>query len=464
MSELKYVIFFGVLFVGVPVNLMLATKFPKYEKFLWFLLLFFTCNMIDINFISYEHYRGTSRGFEIGMVDIIVFSLWAIMRSRQEEYPLQTPPGTVLFWIYWAFSALSMANAAVPLYSMFELWKMVRMYIFFYVVYNTLRRWSDFDDMMRYISYVILFITYVVMKQKYIEHIFQTYGPFPHQNSLVMYMILFGALMLGYLLNKNDAKLTYWLPVFGMAGIDIISTLSRAGMALFILSASVIFMLSYATKFSLRKLGITVVFIILGAGVLYKASDTIIERFETAPEESANVRVVLAIAARKMADDSFIGVGLNNFGLKINPPYPYGNHIPRKDAYEKGGLVETAYMMIAAETGWHNLVIFMTLLLYMYFKNMSNYFRMKTHEYRYLSIGIAGGLLSVYIETTLEWVLKQTNNFYQLIFIFAIIGAVGRLLDEEQAAKDKLEEEEQQRLIAERNRILLEAKEKRRGR
>ena len=381
-----------------------------------------------------ENYRGTSKGFEIGMVDIVVYSLLAIVIGRREEYPLQFPPGTTLYFMYFFFSFLSIINSDVLVYSFFELWKKLRMYIFFYVVYNMIQKYEDLDYIMLFISFITAYVTLIVLKQKYLLGIFQTYGQFPHQNSLVMYMIVFGSLILAYLLNNNKIKLYYWLGAFGAAAIDIISTLSRGGMALFALSISIIFLFSYSNKMSLRKLGITLLFIVLGSGVLYKASDTILERFDSAPTESLDVRIVLAIAAQNMANDKILGVGLNNFGLKINPPYPYGNHIPRKDAYEKGGLVETIYLMIAAETGWHNLFIFVIFLLYFYFKNIVNYFKMKNNPYRFLPLGLIGALTSIYIQSTLELALKQTNNFYQLMFVFALIAVVSKLIKRENLA------------------------------
>jgi hypothetical protein len=440
MSELKYVIFFAIFFTGIPFNYIMAKKFPQYEYVLWFLMIFFTCYMVDINFVSHETYRGTSRGFEIGMVDIIVFSMLAVVIGRKDEHPLKMPPGSIIYFFYFFFSLISIINSAVVVYSFFEIWKMIRMYIFFFVAYNMIRSYEDIKKLMLFISFIVIYITFVVLKQKYLLGIFQTYGPFPHQNSLVLYLHVFGGMLLGYLLNNKDLKLYYWLPVFGMAGIDIISTLSRAGLAMFAFSAIIIFFFSYTNKFTLRKLGITMMFLVLGSAVLYKASDSILERFETAPEESADVRVVLAIAAQNMANDKLLGIGLNNFGLKINPPYPYGNHIERKDDDEKGGIVETIYLLVAAETGWHNLVVLLTFFFYFYFKNLRNYFRLKGNsEIRGVSIGLIGGLSAIYVQSTLEWSLKQTNNFYEIMFVFALIGAISRILDTE---KEKKEEEE----------------------
>ena len=430
MFELKYIVFFLVLFIGVPIGVIFAQRFQHVEKFLWFLLLFFTAKTEDINFFSMETYRGTSRGFEIGLVDITALILFFVLLTRRDKYPIKIPPGTTLYFIYFSFSFISIINSDVYIYSFFELWKMLRMYFYFFVVYNLVRSFKDMEEFLKYMLIIVAFITFIVLKQKYLEGMFQTRGPFPHQNSLVMYMIVYGSIFLAYLLNVKKAKIYVWIVAFGAVTVDIISTLSRGGMAVFSISLLIIFLLSYKNGITLRKVGVTLLFFVMATGVLYKASDTIMERVRTAPEESLNVRVVLAQAAQNMANDKVFGVGLNNFGLKINPPYTYGEHIERKDD-EKGGLVETVYLMVAAETGWHNLVVFATFLLFFYFKNIKNYLKMrkgKFQKYRYLPIAFIGCLTSIYLQSTMEWVLKQTNNFYQLMFIFALIAVTSELL------------------------------------
>lgn len=431
MFELKYIIFFLVLFIGVPIGVIFAKRFIYIEKFFWFLLLFFTARTEDINFISMETYRGTSRGFEIGLVDITAMILFFVIYSRKDKYPITLPPASSLYFIYFAFSLISIMNSDVYVYSFFELWKMVRMYFYFFVVYNLVRSFYDIEDFFKYMVIIVGFITIIVLKQKYLEGMFQTRGPFPHQNSLVMYMIVYGSIFLAYLLNVKDAKIYVWIVAFAATAVDIISTLSRGGMAVFSISIFIIFLLSYRDKFTLKKLGITLLFFICATGILYKASDTIMERIKTAPKESLNVRVELAHAAQNMANDKIFGIGLNNFGLKINPPYNYADHIERKDDDEKGGIVETVYLLIAAETGWANLFVFISFLMFFYFKNIKNYIALKKgklKKYRYIPMAFIGCLTSMYLQSTMEWVLKQTNNFYQLMFIFAIIAVVSKLI------------------------------------
>ncbi|MCB5278816.1 MAG: O-antigen ligase family protein [Candidatus Cloacimonetes bacterium] len=444
ISHLKYIVFFSTLFIGVPISYYLAQKFQIVERLVFFLMMFFTVRMEDINFISRESFRLTSRGFEIGLVDICTFVIFLLILKRRHQFHLHLPPGTWLYFTYFLLSFISIVNAAVPLFSYFELWKMLRMFFYFYVVYNYVNSYKQFNDFMRGVAAITIFIFIEVMKQKYLEGRFQSFGPFPHQNSLVMFSIILGSLMFAFLLNKKDIsfmRFSSWVLFFAMTSISIISTLSRAGLVLYVFAIGLILGLSFLSGITSKKVIITVLLIIVSLAILAKAWNSISERFRTAPEESANVRKDLAVAAVKMANDKFLGVGLNNFGVKINPPWQYSNHIEMHnpdDEDEQNGLVETIYLMIAAESGWHTLFAFLVFIFYFYFLNIKNLLRYKGTDYQYFSIGLAGGLLAIYLESTLEWVLKQTNNFYQLMLIFAMIGVMTKLEKRYQAHKMKI--------------------------
>jgi hypothetical protein len=335
-----------------------------------------------------------------------------------------------------------MRNAENTLFSWFELWKMVRMYAYFWTIYNYIRDERTLNLFMRCVAAITLYVFSEVIRQKYLFHQFQVAGPFPHQNSLVMYMIIFGSIIFSYLLNNKEhstTKTLIWIGFFGMTAVNIISTLSRAGMVLFLVSIAIILLMSFNAGYSPKKVIITLVLGLFSLLILARAWDSITERFETAPEASANTRIDLAIAAQKMANDKTLGVGLNNFGVKINPPYPYSTNIPmhdEEDPDEQNGLVETIYLMIAAECGWHTLGIFFLLIFYFYFLNLRNYVRYKNHAYQFISIAFLGGLLAIYLESVLEWVLKQTNNFYQLMLVFAIISVMYRM-DKEHSVKKR---------------------------
>ncbi|HNX00323.1 MAG TPA: hypothetical protein PLE74_07755 [Candidatus Cloacimonadota bacterium] len=403
------------------------------ERIIFFLMIFFTVKMEDINFVSRETYRGSSRGFEIGLVDICTMIIFLLVWNRRFKFKLSMPPGAPIYFIYLFFSIISVFNSAVVLYSAFEVWKMVRMFIFFWVVYNYFRDLNQLYDLMGGIAAITIYVTYEVLQQKYIMHIFQTSGPFPHQNSLVMYMIIFCSLIFSYLLNKHKMSprnFAMWIVIFGMGAGCIVSSLSRAGMILFGLSCIIILAISLGSGLSYKKVGVTVLLLFMSGLLLFKAWGPITERFKTAPEQSATTRVDLAIAAVKMANDKTFGIGLNNFGVKVNPPYSYSSHIEMynpESEEEKNGLVETTYLMIAAETGWHNLLVFFIFIFYYLFMNIRNYFLYRGSDFQFVPIAFIGGLLAIYLESSLEWVLKQTNNFYQLMLIFAIIAGMHRI-------------------------------------
>jgi len=442
MFELKYLVFFAVLLVGVPAGYLLALKKPLVEKIVFFLMIFFTCRLGEsINFVSHETYRGTSRGFEVTLVDLAGIIIFLLVLTRRTVKIRFFPPGTFLYLLYFGFSAISIINAGEPLYSGFEIWKMIRMYFFFWVLYHYLDSEEKVLLLFRYFAIMIVYIFLVVIDQKYRLHIYQTNGPFPHQNSLVMYMIVINSMMLAKLL-QFDHKLRdigKTLICFGLGSMCIIATLSRGGLTCYALSIAVIMTLAFLRKVELKNVVLLMVMGALGAAVLAMSLNSIITRIKSAPESSKNSRIELAHGAVRMAKDKTLGIGLNNFGLKINDPYPYGDHIPRATSDFKEGLVETTYLMIAAETGWHNLVIFLIFILYFYLRNIYNYWRGKKHPLRFLALGLIGGLLAIYLESTLEWVLKQTNNFYELMLVFALIANFNRIKTTETQNRDEVQ-------------------------
>ncbi len=454
--ELKHIAFFSFLFIGIPVLCLLASQKKWIENAVFFVAIFFTCSLlVHINFVSMEDYRGTAKGFEVTLVDMAMLVLFYLVVSRRGQRQLMIfPPGTFIYGLYFIFSAVSIANSAESIYSYFELWKMGRMYLFYWIMCNYLSGEKELMTMLKFIPAVIIYIFLVVLDQKYRMHLFQTNGPLPHQNSLVMYMTIFNTIIFAWLLNSEMSalKTIFILSVFGMGSACIISTLSRAGLMCFGLGCGVTLIFSLINGATFKKFAIVSLIFIGGLAMLIKSADTIIERFTNAPEQSKLTRISLAEAAVKMANDKTFGIGLNNWGIKINPPYSYSDHIERKNDEFKEGIVETVYLLVAAETGWINLCVFLLFILKFYFMNIVNFFKYRKTELVLFSAGLAGGLLSVYLESSLEWVLKQTNNFYQLMLVFAVISAMthirkmnksdGELQDEDETSASLTECEE----------------------
>lgn len=432
LTEYKHVIFYSILLLGVPLAGLLAVRSRFAERVVLFIAMFGMCRIsATINFFSHETYRGTSRGMEVTLVDMAILALLVFMTLRNDFKMVAVPPGSTLYGIYFLFSVLSIMNSANVLFSGFEVLKMVRMYIFYWVMFNYLKDFGRIREVLFMFALLVFYIFYVGFRQKYMEGLYQIRGPFPHQNSLAMFISVVGIMVGSMALNThtNLKQSLFMGGVFAMSAVLEIWSLSRAGLMCFGGGCGLSMFLSYLGGVKFKKIMITLALGMAGAVILAYSMKTIVRRFETAPAMSKITRYHLAVAAVNMANDKFWGIGLNNFGVKVNRPYPYSKHLELRKYPEgfKEGLVETTYLMIAAETGWLNLGVFLCFLGYFFFKNLLNYWRYRGDEMEFLAIGIAGGLASIYVESTLEWVLKQNANFYQLMLVFAMIAAMERL-------------------------------------
>ncbi|OXU16048.1 O-antigen ligase family protein [Sedimentisphaera salicampi] len=432
MIEAKYIQFFLIFITVVPVCSIVINRFPKTSWFFLGFCIFFTSKLIDINFFSHEWFRGTSRGFAIGMVDMTVIILLTYAISKKDKYHLTgLPKGSLLFGVFFLGCVLSMVNAENKLFSGFELFKFLRVYTFFWLMNNLLVTPKIIRRAFIFTSFIAIYIAILVAQQKYLIGEFQSSGPFPHQNSMVMYISVFLCVHFSMLMSaKKTPEMLYWIFIIGLEFFCVVSSLSRAGMLCTIIGVFIVFVQQISWRFSMRKVFVITLFALVGMAGLLKALDSIVERFVNAPEASAETRVSLAIAAQKMADENILGVGINNFTRYMTVDYPYISHIDigwDGTPENQGALVETVYLLTAAETGWYNLGIFIAFIFSFYFRNIMNIFKANDMRLKVISMGLWGSLTAIYVQSTLEWVLRQTNNLYQLMFVFAVINCVDRI-------------------------------------
>jgi len=268
--------------------------------------------------------------------------------------------------------------------------------------------------------------------QKYAFFVYQPSGIFPHRNGSAMFSNMIAPVYLSMMLNSNLTKFDFKLfsLTFGCAATTIVFALSRGAILFFPIAVSIVTLISLLRGANPRKIKIIAILSVVAVLGIIKAAPMVVERFEYAPKSSADGRIELARAALNMAQDKFWGVGINNWGIKINPPYTYweGTGMVREEGY-KSGLVETIYMMTAAECGWIGLFALLMWMGYYYYQNIRNLFRFKDSPLFFLPAGLAGGMTAVYGQSVLEWILKQPTNFYQLMIVFAIIAAMKQTYD-----------------------------------
>ena len=442
---MKYVFFFAAVMAILPGTVaMLCNRSWIRQAMLGITVPVLIFNSTAINFFSHEFYRGTSRGMEISIIYIVAISVLltlSILRGPRNLFP---DWGSRLYLLYFLFCLPSLRNADSRLYSFFELWKMVMIYLVFLAVYHYLEFSKGDFDIIMYGILIVVGVNFAVIVLQHFQGYYQVRGVFPHQNSLAMYMLLAGMLFFSRYFNRTEGwRSKVFFIGFGMASAALVRTYSRGAIACYPMSGLLTLYGSIRYKFTFRKIYILLLILLVGTIGVAAFLPRVIERFEKAPAASGQTRKNLAIAAvNMMRDVPFAGVGINNWGIKINPPYNYSRHREGKHyaADYKDGIVETIYLLVGAECGIPGLFMLLTWFGFYWFSSIRLLRRLRGTPYFYIPAGALGGMSGIFLQSTLEWVLKQQINFMLLAIVFACLSYLNRhcreIVAEAQAAKE----------------------------
>lgn len=424
---MKYLLFTIALVGVVPLGYILTLN-RKYMRYAVYALILpvVAFNQVSINFFSHEEYRGTSRGMEVSLVYLLAFAMLLGMAILYKAMPLFPDRGSKFYLVYFLLCIPSVVNAENALFSWFELWKMIMMHLVFMAAYYYLYYTRDFRTIFLAFG-IVVGITFISVVVQHVRGIHQTRGVFPHQNSLGMYMNVIAPVFFAYYFNRNVGWRRFLFAVFFLLAVAAcLRTYSRGAMVCLPLGCTITILLSLRYQFHTRK--VVVLLPILFAcffGTLLMMPN-IIRRYMYAPKESLMTRRFLAASAwNMMKDEPLLGVGMNNWGIKINPPYPYctyryDNKRIAKDFKE--GIVETSYLLVGAECGFVAMGAFLAWLGYYYVIACKLVKTFRRSDYFFIPVGMVGGLSAIYLQSMLEWVMKQQVNFMQMMILFAILS------------------------------------------
>ena len=398
-----------------------------------------------INFFSHETYRGTSRGMEVSLVYImaaILLLAFTILRGQRKFCP---DWGSRIYILYFLLCIPSLFNSANILFSTFELWKMMMIHLIFMAAYYYLE-FNDGDiDIIIYGLTAMVAVNFMEVIIQYFYGVYRARGVFPHPNSMAMFMEIAGILLFSRIFNNREGRLTLlFFTVFLMAAVAIVRSYSRGAIFCFPLGLTITLLCSLLGGLSIGKTRwlMVIVPVALAGALIFMPK--IVERFKRAPKSSADTRKSLAVAAiRMMRDKPWVGVGINNWGIKINPPYPYGEH--RRDQWStwsnsdsiKDGIVETIYLLVGAECGIPCLFVLLCWFGYYWISSIRLMKLLRRTRFFYIPAGTFGAFTAVFLQSALEWVLKQQINFIFLVTVFAIISFLNKHYTELIAIEDR---------------------------
>ncbi|MBP5786826.1 MAG: O-antigen ligase family protein, partial [Kiritimatiellae bacterium] len=322
---MKYLVFF-VAMLGTPALAFVLMLNRRWLKWVCWAMAGALCAYIptSINFFSHENYRGTSRGMEVSVIHLLACAILGSLALRGKRVEWFPDTGSKIFAAYFLLCLPSLGTAANHLYSWFEIWKMMLLPLLFAAVYNYLKTTDDLKTVTGALAGFAVANAMIAVKQHF-SGVYQSYGVFPHQNSMAMAMLLLGPLFFaGYL----SGGMKGWIgklraAAFCGAGLATMLTYSRGAMAMVPVGyglTGLFCLVGGRTRGWMLRLAPVAM---MGGVLLFAMLPQIIERFETAPEASGETRVELARCAREMIKDKpLVGVGINNWGRKINEPYP----------------------------------------------------------------------------------------------------------------------------------------------
>jgi O-antigen ligase len=305
---------------------------------------------------------------------------------------------------------------------------MIMLFFFYLAVYYYLSATDDLKTVIGGLAALVL-INFVVIARDHMSGMYQPHGIFPHQNSMAIAMHLLGALFFAhYLMNgKRTAFDKLCLAAFVCAAAATLRSYSRVAIALMGVTYGVTAMACLVRGGSpFQKLRRLVPLVIVGAIGVSAMLPRIIERFLHAPESSGNTRVELALCAKEMiVDKPLTGVGINNWGIKINEPYDYAlraGRLTNRGEEFKDGIVETVYLLVCAECGVPALLAMVLWFLWYWISCLRLLKRLKNTRYFFIPAGLLGGLTAAYMQSCFEWVLRQQLNLICIMFLFAILS------------------------------------------
>jgi O-antigen ligase/polysaccharide polymerase Wzy-like membrane protein len=403
---------------------------------------------LDINYVSREWYRGTSRGFEISILDILAVSLLigSILAPRRGESRGFWPASFGFMLLYFAYACFNVAVSEPRLFSLFELFRMFRGLLLVLGVAFYVRSERELRLFILGIAILICYEGLLALKQRYLEGLHRVPGTVIESNSLSVLLCTTVPVMVAALTSQLPKKLKLICAcAIPLAMVAEIMTISRAGVTIM---ALVLFGATITTvKFRVTPRTITATLVILlgVSGLAAKSWKTLAERFasSTMEQEYGNKknmgRGYYIRMAKAIAHEYLFGIGLNNWSYwvsnKIGPqhgykfvPYKGTEHAP-SDVVPSDSNVDEAQAapahnlgaLTVGELGIPGLILF-TLVWLRWFQMGASFFLPRRPDPMFrMPVGIFFGFCGMFLQCLTEWVFRHLPLYYTFHVMLGVL-------------------------------------------
>ncbi len=415
----------------------------------------------DVNFVSRDFYRGTTRGFEFSLVDILSISLLfsALLLPRKGQSRGYWPASFGLMLLFFAYACFNVGIADPRLFGLFELSKMVRGLTIFLAVAFFIRGERELRLFLLGLGLIISYEGILALKQRYIYGLHRVPGSVDDSNSLSVLLCSTAPIFVAAI----NSQIPKWLKglsaaAIALACVGVILTISRMGVIIIstVLVGATIATISY--RLTARKVIIGTVIVLAAVGAGAKSWKTLQSRFKGTDlsQEYGNNRSLgrgyYIRVAEAIIQDQFFGVGLNNWSYWVSEKY--GPHLGYHFVHYKGTDIEPSTVippdsnvdeaqaapahslaaLTAGELGIPGLVLF-TILWIRWFQMAASFLWQRTTDpLRRIGVGIFFALTGLFLQSLTEWVFRHSPIYYVVNINLGVLASLCHLKREAKRA------------------------------
>jgi hypothetical protein len=446
---------FGLTMIPAAVvgGIVVATMSKRIRDVFFVLLVFLApfIQLLDVNFVSREWYRGTSRGFEVSLLDILSVSLLfgSILAPRRGTSRMYLPASLGLMLLFFFYAAFNVLLSDPKLFGLFELSKLCRGLVLFLAVAFYLRTERELRLLIFSLAISVAFQGLLAFKQRYVDGIHRVPGTVDDANSLSVFLCMTAPFFVAAL----NSRIPKWMKLACVATLVLavlaeVLTISRAGIVVMAMVLVGTTLTTMSWRITARKSIIGVVVLVGVAGIAAKSWKTVQARFAEANlaqeygKKKNMGRGYYIRVAEAIAEDNWLGVGLNNWSFWVSNKY--GPKLGYKFVPYRGTDNEPSYIMpsetnvdtpqaapahsLAAltlgELGIPGLVLMGLLWIRWFQMGASFFWRRTTDSMRRMGVGIFFCLCGLFLQSLTEWVFRHSPIYYVAHILIGTLAAL----------------------------------------
>ena len=410
---------------------------------------------MEVNFFSEAWYRGTTRGIQVTLIEILAFGLlvgcW--LCRREDERRWFWPASLCVMLLYFTYAGLSVVVSEPKLFGAFELSKMLGAILIFLASAAYVRGQREWTRLLIALGGVVGFEGLWAVRQFFITHLDRVAGTLDHANSLSMYLCLTVPPLVAFAFAGWSRPLRWFCAAAAALGaVGLVLTFSRAGIPVFAMTVLGTILTCASWRLSVSRIVVRVLLGVCAAALVAAASTKMEERYAEATlqeeyfDPTVDGRGIYLRLASMIAGEHFFGVGLNNWSYHVSRTYgprlgfrfmdydylvsTYGTDDP--EVYANSYLAAPAHNLAAltlGELGVPGLALFGLLWLRWFSMGAAFIRRPRAEPMRVMGVGLFFAVCGIFGQSLTEWVYRQTPilfTFYILLGALASLTAIRR--------------------------------------